>query len=155
MTVWKKHAWWSILVALMTLSSYKGAKGQGYARTIKHRFWPINTNGWTGAARTTYRQCQDSTKRFKSVLWTFDTISDPRDWGLSRIASDSPRTPPNPYPQPKPPTPIPYPDTNLGHPRTPDGNPGYLCHGKAPKALSSGCTSWNSKLLYLRLNLTC
>ena len=41
--------------------------------------------------------------------------------GLSRIANDSPRTSPNPNP-----TPIPYPNTNLGHPRTPDGNPGHV-----------------------------
>ena len=39
-----------------------------------------------GAARTTYRQSQGSTKSFRSVLWTsvsFSTISDPRNGSQS------------------------------------------------------------------------
>ena len=44
--------------------------------------------------------------------------------GLPTTVLGRPQTPiPNPNPNP---TPIPYPNTNLGHPRTPDGNPGYV-----------------------------
>ena len=61
-----------------------------------------------------------SSKMFDVSLLEFDEGY----LGLPTTVLGRPQTPiPNPNPNP---TPIPYPNTNLGHPRTLDGNPGYV-----------------------------